>query len=312
MKDNSRQLIVVLGPTASGKTQVAANLATRFGTEVISADSRQFYRELNIGVARPPASVLQQVTHHFIASHTIHKPLNAAQYAEEAHALLITLFTRHHKVVVCGGSGLYIKALLEGFDDIPEIPHHIRKEIQEEYHNKGLTWLQQELAVHDAEAWLHIDRNNPRRLMRALEVKRYTGKSIRHFQQGKKKNLPWQVNLPLQVNLPWQVKKIALDWPRDVLYHRINQRVLDMVNNGLFGEAERLYPHRHLSPLQTVGYEEIFAFMDGLISRERAIELIQRNTRRYAKRQLTWFRKDAEIHWVHPDSPERIFEIAGA
>ncbi len=288
---------MVLGPTASGKTTLAAELAVHYGTEVVSADSRQLYRELNIGVARPPAEVLQQVTHHFIASHSIHYPMDAAQYAKEAHALLMRSFTQHQQVILCGGSGLYIKALLEGFDAIPEVPRHIRQELQHQYQQHGLTWLQRQMELHDSETLQHLDRNNPQRLMRALEVRLHTGRSIRTFQSGKKRNLPWRVC------------KIAPYWPRQVLYERINRRVMDMVRQGLFDEAKQLNPYRHLTPLQTVGYEEVFAYLDGQHSREDAIRLIQRNTRRYAKRQLTWFRGDVEINWVLPDNAKKIFEL---
>jgi len=297
---SAAQIIAVLGPTASGKTQVAAELAMYLGTEVVSADARQVYRELSVGVARPPDELLQKVPHHFIASHTIHHPLDAASYAAEARALIDQLLLKYGKVVLCGGSGLYIRALLEGFDDIPDVPPHIRLHIQEQYRHGGLRWLQQQMELFDAETLSYIDRHNPQRLMRALEVRLHTGKSIRYFQQGRAKKPAWQVI------------KIGLTWPREVLYQRINSRVTDMVNNGLFDEAALLYPHRHLTSLQTVGYQEVFGFLEGLYTREEAICLIQRNTRRYAKRQLTWFRRDAGIQWMPPNNMNAIKAIASA
>lgn len=298
MKREEKKLIVITGPTASGKTRAAITLAQHFHTEVVSADSRQVYRELKIGVARPTDEELKQVRHHFIASHSVHQPLDAAQFAEEATVVLHALFEEHASVIVCGGSGLYIRALLEGFDDIPEIPDEVRGEIQRQYQLNGLSWLQQQMALHDEQALQQIDRHNPQRLMRALEVKLHTGKSIREFQTGKKKELPWSV------------VKIGLELPRKELYQRIDQRVISMVEHGLFGEAEQLFAHRHLTPLQTVGYEEVFGFMEGKHSYEEAVRLIQRNTRRYAKRQLTWFRRDTHIHWVHPDNFEEMIRIS--
>lgn len=297
MSKSVKKLVVVTGPTASGKTRAAIALAQHFHTEIVSADSRQLYKELNIGVARPTEAELKAAAHHFIASHSIFQPLDAAQYAREAHDLLHELFKQHDTVIVCGGSGLYLKALLEGFDDIPDIPEEIRLRIQDAYQRYGIGWLQEQMARHDADTLQHLDAKNPQRLMRALEVKLHTGKSIREFQQGKK------------LRLPWRVIKTGMDLPRSELYRRIDQRVLHMVEAGLFEEAERLHPYRHLTPLQTVGYEEIFDYMEGKHSREEAIHLIQRNTRRYAKRQLTWFRRDADILWIHPDKVEKMIEV---
>lgn len=289
MNNTTKHLVVITGPTATGKTSVAIKLARHFNTEIVSADSRQLYRELNIGVARPSVAELDTIVHHFIASHSIFRPPDAAQYAAEAHGVLNTLFKKYETVVVCGGSGLYLKALLEGFDDIPEIPSSLREEIRQQYRLHGLSWLQQQMAQHDADTLRQLDPQNPQRLMRALEVKMHTGKSIREFQKGAK------------MHLPWRIIKIGLNVPRPELYQRIDQRVLDMVAAGLFDEAEKLYPYRHLTPLQTVGYEEIFGYINGQYGREEAIRLIQRNTRRYAKRQFTWFRRDADIRWLPPD-----------
>ncbi len=296
MSVSVKKLIVVTGPTASGKTRTAIALAQHFRTEIVSADSRQVYKELNIGVARPSEAELEAAVHHFIASHSIFNPLDAAQYARAAHNLLEELFKHHDMVIVCGGSGLYLKALLEGFDDIPDVPEEIRAYIQHQYRLQGLDWLKEQMAEHDKETLQHLDAQNPQRLMRALEVRLHTGKSIREFQKGIRKELPWKVI------------RIGLDLPRTELYQRINHRVKEMIKAGLMEEAERLYPYRNLTPLQTVGYEEIFGYIEGKFGREEAIGLIQRNTRRYAKRQLTWFRRDTGILWVHPDSLEKMIE----
>lgn len=291
-----KTLIVIVGPTAVGKTEVSIKLAEHFNTEIISADSRQFFKELTIGTAKPTTEELRRVKHHFINSHKITEEYDAAQYAAEALGLIYKLFEKHDYLVVCGGSGLYIKALLEGFDDIPEVPDTIRDEISAQYQAKGLEWLQAKLQELDPAHWQKVDQHNPARLMRALEVVTATGKSISTFQTKQKRQLPFRV------------VKIGLELDRELLYKRIDTRMDEMIANGLFEEAKVLYSYRHHQALQTVGYKEIFDFLDGKYDQEEAVRLLKRNTRRYAKRQFTWFKRDEEITWVKPNQWELIIE----
>jgi tRNA dimethylallyltransferase len=282
---SNKKLIVVVGPTAVGKTAVAIQLAQHFQTEIISADSRQFYREMTIGTAKPLPEELARVTHHFIDSHSINAQYDAASYAEDALARVYKLFEMHDYVIVCGGSGLYVKALLEGFDDIPETPQAIREAISKQYKVSGLTWLQHEMKRLDPDYFERVDPQNPARLMRALEVVVATGRSIGSFQKKQKRELPFNVI------------KIGLELDREALYSRIDKRMDNMIEAGLFDEAEKLYPYRQHNALQTVGYQEIFDFMEGKYDKTEAIRLLKRNSRRYAKRQLTWFKRDGGIAW---------------
>ena len=284
MESNPKTLIVIVGPTGVGKTATAIRLAKILQTEIISADSRQIFRELMIGTAKPSAQELE-TPHHFINSHSIHDHYDAAQYAEDALTLLDTLFQSHHHLILCGGSGLYVKALLEGFDDIPEVPETVRIDLEHQYSIHGLSWLQQKLRELDPELYPVIDYQNPHRLMRALEVRMFTGKSISTFRQKQKRTLPFTVI------------KAGLELNRKALYQRIDQRMDDMISRGLFEEAKAVYPFRHLNALQTVGYQEIFGYLEGQYDREEAIRLLKRNSRRYAKRQLTWFKRDEATRW---------------
>ncbi len=285
-----KELFVIVGPTAVGKTALAIQLAQQLDTEIISADSRQIYKEMELGTAKPSPAELAAVPHHFINSHSIHQEYNAGQYEREASELINRLFEKYHTLVMVGGSGLYIKAALEGFDDVPEVPVGIRVKIESEYAEKGLAWLQGELAQVDPDLYAKIDQKNPHRLIRALEVRLYTGQSIESFRAKKKKTQSFTV------------RKIGLELAREVLYERINQRMDVMIDRGLFEEAEQLYPFKHLNALQTVGYQEIFDFMDGRYSHEEAIRLLKQNSRHYAKRQLTWFKRDQEILWIDANS----------
>ncbi|QOI98466.1 MAG: tRNA (adenosine(37)-N6)-dimethylallyltransferase MiaA [Flammeovirgaceae bacterium] len=296
---SKKKLIVLVGPTASGKTALAVKLARHLQTEIISADSRQVYRELTIGTAKPSAEELAAIRHHFINSLTITEDYDAATYGEEAFALTCRLFEKYNWLIVCGGSGLYVKALLEGFDDIPEVPDEIRDELTDRYAEYGLSWLQAKLNEVDPESFNTLDAQNPQRLLRALEVKLATGKSIKEFQKKQKRQLPFRVI------------KIGLDVERELLYKRIDERMDSMIEAGLFTEAEQLYPFRTKNALQTVGYQEVFDFMEGKYDRTEAIRLLKRNSRRYAKRQLTWFRRDAEINWVNPDDWDEILRLIG-
>jgi len=287
LRVQDKQLYVVVGPTAVGKTAFAIELAKRLNTEIVSADSRQIYKEMTIGTAKPSASELAMAKHHFIDSHSVKEEYNAGEYGRDAESLLSQLFTQYNQVVMVGGSGLYIKAVLDGFDDIPEVPEHIRDELEEQTEQNGLVWLQAKLLELDPDLYEGIDQQNPHRLMRALEVKLHTGQSIQSFRgQNKKEH-------------PFTIIKVGLELERDELYKRIDSRMDTMIDTGLFKEAERLYPLKYLNALQTVGYQEIFDFMDGKYYRAEAIRLLKRNSRRYAKRQLTWFKRDPEIRWFN-------------
>ena len=279
---------IVVGPTAVGKTKYAIELAQQLKTEIISADARQCYQELNIGVARPSSLELATVPHHFIASHSIHDTVNAGvfeQYALEKTDLLLSKFG---SVVMVGGTGLYIKAFVEGMDQIPEIDPLIRTQIQQDVATKGIEWLQDQVKQLDPAYWAQADQGeqqNTQRLSRALEVMTGTGQSILSFQNQPKKARPFNI------------QKIGLEMPREQLYNRINQRVVQMVEMGLEEEVRSLRPEFHLNALQTVGYQEWLPYLDGNQSKEAVIQAIQQNTRHYAKRQMTWFKKDPEIKW---------------
>ena len=282
-------LVIISGPTASGKTAVAIEVAKYFNTVILSADSRQCYKELNIGVARPAVAELEAVPHYFIATHSIQQELNAALYEAYALDLLQDLFKKHETVVVAGGTGLYIKALLEGLDDMPAVPPAIRQEIIDHYHLNGLQWLKEQLQLKDPQFAAEGEMHNPQRMMRALEVMQATGASIISFRKKKK---------PVR-NFHWL--HISLQLPRTLLYGNINGRVDQMMATGLEEEARALWPLRHLNALQTVGYQELFQYFEGNISREKAVELIKQNTRHYAKRQITWFKKQPGIKWLNSD-----------
>jgi len=293
-----KKLIVIVGPTAVGKTVVAFNLAKYFKSEIISADSRQIFKELSIGTAKPSEPELAIVPHHFINTQSIHEAYDAAQYGREALALIHRLFERHDHLILCGGSGLYVKAVCEGFDDIPEIPVEIREKLMEDYEKYGIGVLQESMKELDPAHFENIDQLNPHRLIRALEVRLGTGKSITSFRKQNK------------LEHTFSIVKIGLELPREGLYKRIDERMDKMIRDGLFMEAEQLYPYKNHNALQTVGYQEIFDFMDGKYDREEAIRLLKRNSRRYAKRQLTWFKRDAEIVWMNPVNIEKIIALA--
>jgi len=278
-----KSLIVVGGPTASGKTAFAIRLARHFGTAIVSADSRQFYREMNIGTAKPTEEELAQVPHYFINSLSIGQEYSVGDFERDALQVLGELFQKHEVVVLVGGSGLYIKALCEGLDEFPEVPPEARSAVEEEYRAKGLAFLQEELAQTDPDYYKQVDRQNPHRLIRAIAVYRASGRPFSSFRKANSQARPFS---PIY---------LQLHWPRRELYRRINRRVEQMVAAGLEAEARALYPRRQLAALQTVGYQEFFGYFDGAASREEAIALIQRNSRRYAKRQLTWHRRDG--HW---------------
>ena len=282
----TKSLIIIAGPTAVGKTAIAIEIAKHFGTEIISADSRQCYKELNIGVARPTQEELAAVPHHFIASHSIHETVNAGIFEQYALDKLQEIFQHNDIAVMVGGTGLYIKAFCEGIDAMPEVTELVRKEITSAYEQYGLSWLQDQIKILDPEFYVVGEMQNPQRLMRALEVFKATGKSILHFRRGQK------------AERDFKIVKIALDLPKEILHRNINNRVDNMMEHGLLDEARLLIPYQHLNALQTVGYKELFDHFNGKISLPDAIDEIKKNTRRYAKRQLTWFKKDKEYVWL--------------
>lgn len=288
MATKNKTVIVIAGPTAVGKTAVAIDVASYFQTEIISADSRQCFRELNIGVARPSEEELKQVRHYFIASHSIHEKISAAYFEEYALEKSREIFQHHNVVVMVGGTGLYIKAFCESMDEIPEVPELIRSEISGLYKEKGLEWLQREVQQLDPEFYKVGEIKNPQRLLRALEVVKATGRSVLAFRKGAK------------AERDFDVIKIALELPKEQLHRNIETRVDKMTEQGLLEEVRSLIPYQHLNALQTVGYKELFDYFNGETDLPSAIGLIKRNTRQYAKRQITWFKKDREYTWLKP------------
>ncbi|MDH7462658.1 tRNA (adenosine(37)-N6)-dimethylallyltransferase MiaA [Chitinophagaceae bacterium 26-R-25] len=287
-------VIIIVGPTAVGKTSLAIQLAKKFDTPIISADSRQCFREMNIGVAKPTSQQLEEVKHYFINSHSIHDEVNAAVFEEYALAKAADIFITKNTTIMVGGTGLYVKAFCEGMDEIPKISADVRQNIIQSFEQKGLEWLQSEVKEKDPEYFATGEQHNPQRLMRALEVVVSTGRSIRSFQSNLKKERPFNI------------VKIGLQLPREILYSQINTRVDEMMNEGLLEEASALFPQRNLNALQTVGYSELFDYMEGRITLEKAAELIKQNTRHYAKRQITWFSRDAAIQWFAPTNISNI------
>ncbi len=282
----------MVGPTAVGKTSFAIALAKAFNTEIISADARQCYKEMNIGVARPSVDELKAVTHHFIASHSITENINASYFENWALDKVESLFSTKDAIVMVGGTGLYIKAFCEGLDLIPAIDAEIRENIIAQYEKLGMRWLQKEVSVKDPQYWEKGEQKNPQRLMRALEVMLGTGSSIISFQNKK------------AVERPFKMVKIGLELDREELYQRINDRVLNMIELGLENEVKSLEAYAHLNALQTVGYSEWKDYFEQKISKEKVIENIQQNTRHYAKRQMTWFKRDPAITWFNASTVE--------
>lgn len=292
--NSKKTLVVILGPTGSGKTDVSIELAKYYGTEIVSTDSRQIYRGLPIGTAQPDADQLMAVRHHQIASHDITEDYSCGKFETEALAIVEEIFTRYDIVIAVGGSGLYIDALCNGMDSMPDINPVLRTQLMERLETEGLESLAEELSRLDPEYYEIVDRHNPQRIIRALEVCIQTRGKYSEIRKGD------------VVQRKFAVVKIGIDWPREKLYARIDRRVDIMVEQGLEGEALSVYPHRELNSLHTVGYREFFDYFDGKISREEAIELIKRNSRRYAKRQMTWFRRDASTTWFSAGDTDAI------
>lgn len=293
---NTKTLIVIVGPTGSGKTDLSIRVAEHYACPIISTDSRQFYRGIPIGTAQPDKEQLERVEHHFIASHELTDDFNCGAYEVAALKRLEELFYKHDTVVAVGGSGLYVKSLCEGMDDLPEVEPALRQQLSDRLKREGLEALAEQLRELDPTFYEVVDRKNPARVLRALEVCIATGKPYSALRTGVKRERPFNI------------VKIGVTMERAVLYERIDRRVDIMVEAGLEQEALKVYPLRHLNSLQTVGYREMFDYFDGSISRDEAIELIKRNSRRYAKRQLTWFGRDGEIEWFLPSETEKIVE----
>jgi tRNA dimethylallyltransferase len=296
-------VIIIVGPTAVGKTAAAVRLATEWQTRIISADSRQCYKELNIGVAKPSAAELSAVHHYFIDSHSIREQVNAALFEELALQWTADIFRESPTAVgesptavMVGGTGLYIKAFTDGLDEIPSVDPAIRQRLHERYEQDGMAWLQQEVSQHDPTFFAEGERLNPQRLLRALEVRLSTGRSILSFRTGARRDRPFRI------------RKIGLQLPKEELHRRIHERVDAMMQQGLIEEVKSLAPYRSHNALQTVGYKEIFDYLDGKYSLDEAVASIKTNTRRYAKRQLTWFRKDPSVEWTDPEKMPKFKE----
>lgn len=290
----AKTLVCVVGPTAVGKTSTAIGLANAYQTEIISADSRQFYKEMNIGTAKPDAEELAAATHHFINSHSISQDYSAGDFEIDVLKLLDQLFEKKDIVIMAGGSGLFVNAACYGLDKLPKPAAGVREELTRTYESAGVTYLQERLKEVDPEYYNEVDHSNPQRMIRALEVFETTGVA---FSKWRKKDLELR---------NFNILPIGLHMERDLLYKRINTRVDNMIRNGLVDEVKELLPYREKGPLQSVGYSELFDYLDGTISLDRAIELIKRNSRRYAKRQLTWFKKMPGIEWFQPNEQKSI------
>jgi tRNA dimethylallyltransferase len=289
---HNKTCIIIVGPTAVGKTSLSIELARQFNTSIISADSRQCFIELNIGVAKPSLEQLHAVKHYFINSHHVNEEVNAAVFERLALEWADEIFKHNNVAVMVGGTGLYVKAFAEGLDEVPPSSTEIRNNIISTYNEKGIAWLQQEIKERDPLYFAEGEIHNPQRMMRALEVVIVSGKSILSFRKGEQKKRPFDI------------LTIGLEKPKAILYEQINRRVDEMIEAGLAEEVRKLIPFRELNALQTVGYKELFEFFDGKIKLEKSIELIKQNTRHYAKRQLTWFKRNRNIHWF--DSAETL------
>jgi tRNA dimethylallyltransferase len=282
----NKELIVIAGPTAVGKTSYAIELAQKYQTEILSADSRQFYRELQIGTAAPTKEELAAAPHHFIGNLSIHDYYNVSMYEQEAMRLIDELFQKHDKLIVVGGSGLYIDALCFGIDELPDADESLRSDIKRRYAEEGIEYLQKEVARLDPDFYKIVDQNNHKRLQRALEVCLATGKTYSSQRTNKKKSRPFKI------------RKIVLNMERELLYERINKRVDLMMEAGLLDEVKSLLAFRELNALKTVGYTELFRYLDGDISLEQAVTDIKTNSRRYSKRQVTWFKRYDDFEWI--------------
>jgi tRNA dimethylallyltransferase len=285
----SKFLLTIAGPTAVGKTQVAIEIAQQFNTEIINADSRQIYREMKVGTAIPSFGQLDAVPHHFIGSRSIQEYYNASMFEQDAVALLARLFIQHDLVIMTGGSGMYMDAVCTGIDDFPTVNALIREKLRSDFQQKGMDWLRSRIKESDPDYYMQVDVNNPKRLLKALEIITMTGSPYSSFLTRKKKERAFSI-IPVGLNVE-----------RNALYSKINHRVDSMIAEGLVSEGKALLPFRHFNALNTVGYKEIFDYLDGKTSLEEAIDLIKRHSRQYARRQITWFKKNSEIRWFTPE-----------
>lgn len=290
-------LIVVLGPTGVGKSDISIQLANYFSTDIISADSRQFFRELSIGTAVPAEEDLKSVIHYFIHSRSIHDYYNVSEYETEAINRINQLFKTKNPLILTGGSMLYIDTICKGIDDIPTVTPEIRTEVTDWYAENGLEALQQRLFNLDPEYHGIADLNNPKRLLHAVEICQMTGKTFTSFRKNTVRERPFRI------------LKIGINQDREILYQRINERVERMIEAGLLEETRSVYPYKHLNSLNTVGYKELFAYFDGNSTLDEAVDLIKRNSRKYARKQLTWFRRDNEITWFEPEQIQEIISF---
>jgi tRNA dimethylallyltransferase len=289
-------LIVVLGPTGVGKSDISIQLAKHYHSEIISADSRQFFRELSIGTAVPSSYELQMVPHHFIQNKSIHDYYNVSEYEAEALHLINELFSKINPVILTGGSMLYVDTICNGIDDIPTVDPEVREDVIRWYEKNGIDAMRERLREVDPEYYQIVDLNNPKRLLHAVEIYQMTGMPFTSFRRKTIKERPFRII------------KLGINQDRKVLYDRINERVLRMMDAGLLEEAKSVYPFRNLNSLNTVGYKELFSYLDGNCTLEEAVDLIQRNSRKYARKQLTWFRRDHQIEWFEPEQIQEIIE----
>jgi tRNA dimethylallyltransferase len=296
----SKTLIVITGPTAVGKTALCLDVARHFGTPIINADSRQIYRELRIGTAAPTEQQLQAVRHYFVGTCSIADYYSASLYEQQALQLIDSLFAQGDYALLSGGSMMYVDAVCNGIDDIPTIDEHTRSTMKQRLADEGLEALCEELRLLDPEHWAIVDRHNPRRVVHALEICHMTGRTYTSFRTGQHRQRPFRI------------KKIGLNLSRELLYSRINARTDQMMQQGLLDEARHLLPYRHLNALNTVGYKEMFAHLDGTWTLHEAVERMKGNTRRYARKQLTWMKKDPQLKWFTPDDKDDIINYIQA
>jgi tRNA dimethylallyltransferase len=297
---SSKHLIVIVGPTAIGKTTLSVEIAKEFKTEIISADSRQLFKEISIGTAKPGAEEMHGVKHHFINTHSITEDYNAGKYEQEALLVISELFKKKDVLIMTGGSGLYVDAICKGFDVLPESDEKTRKKLNDLFETKGTEALVELLKQHDPEYYQKVDLSNPHRIIRALEVSMISGTPFSSLLKGKK------------AKRPFNIIKIGLDTDREILYQKINQRVDEMIKKGFLEEVKQLHSLNNISILKTVGYKELIYHLEGKYDLANAIELIKKNTRNFAKRQLTWFRKDKEVKWFMPENKKEIIDYLNA